>query len=53
MEQQRIKQMTVKQAEKIVAELEAKRAACLRLGTELHDERANVALDAHTGDAQA
>jgi hypothetical protein len=45
--------MSVEQAMKVVAQLEAKREACVRAGTELHDERANVPLSAHTGDAKA
>jgi hypothetical protein len=36
----------LKKAEGIVAQLEQKREACVRQGTELQDERANVALDA-------
>jgi len=40
-------------AETIIADLEAKRAACVKRGTELADERAAVALAAHTGDAKA
>jgi chromosome segregation ATPase len=45
--------MSVEKAEAVVAQLEQKRAACMKHGTELQDERANVALDAHTGDAKA
>jgi hypothetical protein len=43
----------VRKAEGVVASLEAKREACVRHGTELADERANVALSAHTGDVKA
>jgi hypothetical protein len=43
----------VTDAEAVVAKLEAKRQACVRHGTDLQDERANVALAAHTGDAKA
>jgi len=45
--------MTVKKAETVIADLEAKRAACVKRGAELADERAAVALAAHTGDAKA
>ena len=45
--------MSVEKAEKVAASLEAKREACVKHGTELQDERANVALSAHTGDAKA
>src|SRR5262249_9445919 len=45
--------MTVKKAETVIADLEAKRAACVKRGTELADERAAVALAAHTGNAKA
>jgi hypothetical protein len=45
--------MTVEKAETVIADLEAKRAACVKRGTELADERAAVALAAHTGDAKA
>ncbi len=45
--------MSVEKAEAIVADLENKRAACVQRGTELADERANVALAAHTGHAKA
>ena len=41
------------EAERIVASLEAKRAKCIQRGTDLQDERANVALAAHTGDGKA
>src|SRR5262249_9734736 len=51
--QQRRKLMTVEKAETVIADLEAKRAACVKRGTELADERAAVALAAHTGDAKA
>ena len=37
----------------VVADLEAKRGDAVRHGTELADERANVALAAHTGDDKA
>jgi hypothetical protein len=40
-------------AQAVVSDLEVKRTACVALGTELADERANVALAAHTGDEQA
>jgi rubrerythrin len=43
----------LKKAEAIVAQLEQKRIKCIARGTELADERANVALAAHTGDAVA
>jgi hypothetical protein len=43
----------IQKAEAVVTSLEAKRAACIQKGTELADERANVALSAHTGDAKA
>jgi hypothetical protein len=43
----------VESAEKVVAELEGKRAACIARGTELQDERAHIALKAHTGDGKA
>jgi hypothetical protein len=36
-----------------VSDLEVKRTACVAHGTELADERASVALAAHTGDEQA
>lgn len=45
--------MSVEKAEKVVASLEAKHEACVRHGTELQAERANVALAAHTGDAKS
>jgi hypothetical protein len=45
--------MTASEAEKVIASIEAKREACVRRGIELQDERANVALSAHTGDAKA
>jgi hypothetical protein len=45
--------MSIEKAEGIVAQLEAKRDACVQYGTELADERANVALSAHAGDAKA
>ena len=45
--------MTVKKAETVIADLEAKRAACVKRGTELADERAAVALAAHTGNVKA
>jgi molecular chaperone GrpE (heat shock protein) len=44
---------TVAACEATLAGLEKKREACVRRGTELQDERANVALAAHTGDAAA
>jgi hypothetical protein len=40
-------------AQAIVSDLQAKHAACVQRGTELADERSNVALAAHTGDEQA
>jgi hypothetical protein len=40
-------QAAVEQAESVVAKLEAKRAACVKRGTELADERAATALEAH------
>jgi hypothetical protein len=43
----------VSTAQAVVSDLEAKRAACVAYGTELADERGNVALAAHTGDEQA
>jgi hypothetical protein len=45
--------MSVEKAEAVVASLEAKREECVRHGVELQDDRANVALAAHTGDARA
>jgi len=45
--------MTVKKAETVIADLEAKRAACVKRCTELADERAAVALYAHTGNTKA
>jgi hypothetical protein len=44
---------SVAACEAVIAQLEAKRAACVQRGTELQHERANVALLAHTGDAKA
>jgi hypothetical protein len=43
----------VTQAQEVVADLEAKRTAAVQHGTELADDRANVALAAHTGDDKA
>ena len=43
----------VAKAQSVVADLESKREAAIKHGTELADERANVALAAHTGDAKA
>jgi uncharacterized coiled-coil protein SlyX len=43
----------ITEVQKIIAQLEKKRAVCIKHGTELNNERANVALDAHTGDAKA
>jgi hypothetical protein len=37
----------------VISDLEAKRAAAVKHGTDLADERANVALAAHTGDDKA
>jgi hypothetical protein len=39
----------LKKAEAVAVSIEAKRIVCVRHGTELQDERANVALSAHTG----
>ena len=43
----------IEKAEQTLATLQAKRAACIKRGTDLADERAAVALDAHTGDSKA
>jgi hypothetical protein len=43
----------VGKAQTVVAGLEEKRAAAIQHGSELADERANVALAAHTGDEKA
>jgi len=43
----------VQKSEAVIADLETKRAACVKRGTELADERAAVALDAHTGNVKA
>jgi hypothetical protein len=43
----------VAEAKAVVADLEEKRAASVQRGTDLADERANVALAAHTGDDKA
>ena len=43
----------VKKAEAVIADLESKRAKLVAHGTDLQDERANVALAAHTGDQKA
>jgi hypothetical protein len=43
----------IEKYEGLIAELERKRAACVQRGTELSDERASVALDAHIGDSKA
>jgi hypothetical protein len=43
----------VEKCEATIRDLERKREACVKRGTELNDERAAVALDAHTGDAKA
>jgi hypothetical protein len=43
----------VASAKAIVADIEGRRAAAIKYGTDLADERANVALAAHTGDAKA
>jgi hypothetical protein len=45
--------MSIVKAEATIAALERKRADAIKAGTELQDERANVALAAHTGDAKA
>lgn len=48
------KSNAVEAAEQTLRDLEAKRAACVQRGTDLADERANVAFAAHTGnDAKA
>jgi hypothetical protein len=43
----------LEKAEAVVTRLEENRTACVKHGTELTDERNNVALAAHTGDAKA
>ena len=43
----------VSDAQAVVARLEEKREAAIKHGTALADERANVALAAHTGDEKA
>jgi hypothetical protein len=43
----------VAEAKSVVADLEAKRESSIRRGVDLADERANVALAAHTGDDKA
>jgi hypothetical protein len=43
----------LEKATAVVAGLEEKRAACIKHGADLADERSNVALAAHTGDAKA
>ena len=43
----------VEKCEATVRDLERKREACVRRGVELADERANVALAAHTGNVKA
>ena len=43
----------VEKCETTNRDLEAKRAACVKRGTDLADERANVALAAHTGNVKA
>jgi len=43
----------IEKAEQTLATLQAKRAARIKRGTDLADERAAVALDAHTGNAKA
>jgi hypothetical protein len=48
-EQQTEQGSAVQKAERVVDDLEAKRAKCIQQGTDLQDERANVALAAHTG----
>jgi hypothetical protein len=45
--------LNLEKATAIVTRLEEKRAECIRQGTDLADERANVALAAHTGDTKA
>src|SRR5262245_11737392 len=47
------KKLSAAEAEKTLADLQAKRPACVARGTDLADERAAVALDAHTGNAVA
>jgi hypothetical protein len=46
-------QSDVEKAKAVIANLEVKREACVKHGAELADERANVALAAHTGDQRA
>ena|SRR5262245_52155613 len=41
---------SVAEAERVLADLQRQRAACVQRGVELADERANVALAAHTGE---
>src|SRR5262249_18474024 len=43
----------VQKSKAVIADLETKHAACVKRGTELADERAAVALDAHTGNVKA
>jgi hypothetical protein len=43
----------IEKYEGLIAELTRKREACVQRGTELADERAGVALDAHIGDSKA
>jgi hypothetical protein len=43
----------IEKCKTIIAELERKRVACVQRGADLSDERATVALAAHTGDAKA
>jgi hypothetical protein len=43
----------VEKFENMIRDLERKREKCVQRGTELADERANVALSAHTGDNKA
>jgi hypothetical protein len=46
--------MTVEKAEKVIADLQAKRARLVARGVEIGDQRAAIAYDAHaSGDAKA
>jgi hypothetical protein len=46
-------QSDVEKAKAVIVDLERKREVCVRRGSELADQRANVALAAHTGDQKA
>ena len=48
-----VAEQRVAEAKAVVADLEEKRSASVQRGTDLADERANVALAAHTGDDKA